>query len=305
MQRIGRVNRVGSKADKVYIYNFYPTAKVDNDIALQKRAFMKLQAFHSALGEDSQIYSTLEEFESFELFNENVDGEKDKRLEYLMELRAFKASNLEAFKRIKDMPLRARVGRKNKILKGETVTFIKAGKRDSFFQIAADGNLKTLTFLEAAAIFKAFKDEKGIPLHTQHHQQIDTAITQFDLEIKRNAVAKKVIDTTQSPTQKQAIAYLNGFIPARFVNEKEREELLWAKKAIQKGTFTNLPRKILKLKRQLKKKPVKPIETLGLLQVVIKDYYKNVQIETNAQQPATAVAKIIQPEIIISESFNA
>src|SRR5438552_18698618 len=51
MQRVGRVNRIGATAPKIYIYNFYPTAKVDDDIELKKKAIMKLQAFHTALGE--------------------------------------------------------------------------------------------------------------------------------------------------------------------------------------------------------------------------------------------------------------
>jgi superfamily II DNA/RNA helicase len=52
MQRIGRVNRIGSTAKKIHIFNFYPTAQVDSDIELHRKAFLKLQAFHSALGED-------------------------------------------------------------------------------------------------------------------------------------------------------------------------------------------------------------------------------------------------------------
>src|SRR5690606_27452626 len=61
MQRIGRINRIGTVAPAIYIYNFYPTARVDGDIELRKKAIMKLQAFHTALGEDSQIYSLDEE----------------------------------------------------------------------------------------------------------------------------------------------------------------------------------------------------------------------------------------------------
>src|SRR5690606_32539298 len=40
MQRIGRVNRIGSTADEVHVYNFYPTAKVNNDIELEKKAII-------------------------------------------------------------------------------------------------------------------------------------------------------------------------------------------------------------------------------------------------------------------------
>jgi superfamily II DNA/RNA helicase len=72
MQRIGRVNRIGTKAKEIHIYNFFPTAKVDNDIELHKKALMKLQAFHAALGEDSQIYSPEEETETFGLFDNRL-----------------------------------------------------------------------------------------------------------------------------------------------------------------------------------------------------------------------------------------
>lgn len=37
MQRIGRVNRIGSTAKEVHIFNFFPTAKVNNDIELEKK----------------------------------------------------------------------------------------------------------------------------------------------------------------------------------------------------------------------------------------------------------------------------
>ena len=55
MQRIGRVNRIGTKHSEIHIFNFFPTSKVDDDIELQKKAKMKLAAFHAALGEDSQM----------------------------------------------------------------------------------------------------------------------------------------------------------------------------------------------------------------------------------------------------------
>jgi superfamily II DNA/RNA helicase len=67
MQRIGRVNRIGSVAPFIHIFNFYPTAKVNNDIELEKKAIMKLQAFHSALGEDSEIYSPDEEIQTLKM----------------------------------------------------------------------------------------------------------------------------------------------------------------------------------------------------------------------------------------------
>ena len=61
MQRIGRVNRIGTKAKEILIYNFYPTAQSNALIKLNEKALKKLQGFHSAFGEDSKIYSEQEE----------------------------------------------------------------------------------------------------------------------------------------------------------------------------------------------------------------------------------------------------
>jgi superfamily II DNA/RNA helicase len=61
MQRIGRVNRIGTKASSIYNYVFYPSAQGDSQIQLNKTAFMKIQAFHTAFGEDNQVFSSLVE----------------------------------------------------------------------------------------------------------------------------------------------------------------------------------------------------------------------------------------------------
>ncbi len=93
MQRIGRVNRIGTTANAIHIFNFYPTAKVDSHIDLQKKAILKLQAFHSALGEDSQIYSPEEKVDNFGLFDKEVEEQRDERLQWLNELRKFRAAS--------------------------------------------------------------------------------------------------------------------------------------------------------------------------------------------------------------------
>ena len=85
MQRIGRINRIGTTAAEIHVFNFFPTAKVDADIDLKKKALVKLQAFHSALGEDSQIYSTDEEVDNFGIFDKEMEEEKDESLALLME----------------------------------------------------------------------------------------------------------------------------------------------------------------------------------------------------------------------------
>src|SRR5699024_6081469 len=83
MQRTGRINRIGSVAGVVYNYIFYPSQQGDEEIKLYKNALLKLQGFHSAYGEDTQIFAHEELVEQFELFKEGLPDEEDKRLLYL------------------------------------------------------------------------------------------------------------------------------------------------------------------------------------------------------------------------------
>ena len=61
MQRIGRVNRIGSKEEFVHVFNFYPTTESNDQIRLVEIAYAKLQAFHTMFGEDNKVFSELEE----------------------------------------------------------------------------------------------------------------------------------------------------------------------------------------------------------------------------------------------------
>lgn len=306
MQRIGRVNRIGSSAKAIYIFNFFPTSKVNNDIELEKKAKMKLFAFHAALGEDSQIYSTDETPESFGLFDKNIDEERDEKLRYLMWLRQLKAENPDLIKHINKLPLRARVGRKNKLLPGSTIVFIRNKRRDAFTFIRANGDVEDLTFLEAAKEFEARIDEKSIPLHAKHHEQVAKAIEIFASMEKESQVAKRKVNPSQGPNEKKALIYLDGFTNIPDISDQELDLIEKAKIAITTGKFQQLQRDINKLRTATKKTPVKPVVLLEQLIKIISAYPLE-HIQDNTGDKYTQQGKITDeftPEIIISESFN-
>lgn len=303
MQRIGRVNRIGSTAKQVYVFNFYPTAKVNKDIDLEKRAIMKLQAFHEALGEDSQIYSPDEETESFGLFDQTVEEEKDEKLAYLMMIRDIKAQTPGLFKKIKNMPLRARVGRTNSKMDRATICYIKDQKRDAFICVNDKGGTEELTFLETVKIFEAEPIEKGIELHDQHHEQVQTGISLFTDLIEAEKAKDRKVDVTQGPNEKRAIAYLDAMQDLPFTNEEERALIIKAKEAIRQGRFQRLQRDINKLKRAVNKSPLKPAIILERIVEILKSYPLQTIHEEDGEVPKMTLKKSLNPEIIISESF--
>lgn len=308
MQRIGRVNRIGSLAKEVHIFNFFPTAKVNDDIELEKKAKMKLFAFHAALGEDSQIYSTDENPESFGLFDKNVDEERDEKLRYLMWLRQLKEENPELIKQIKKMPLRARVGRKSKLIPMSTIVFIRNKRRDAFVFVREDGSMEELSFLEAVKEFEARLDEKSIPLHGKHHEQVAKAIDVFSAKEEEAKAIVQKISPSQGPNEKKAIAYLDGFTNVPNMTDEELTLIQKAKRAITTGRFQQLQRDINKLQNATRKTPVKTVVLLEQLMKIITSYpLEHIELansDTQTTNPKENGEQLI-PEIVISESFNS
>ncbi len=304
MQRIGRVNRIGSTADEVHVFNFYPTAKVNNDIELEKKAIMKLQSFHAALGEDSQIYSPDEETETFGLFDKEMEEEKDEKLAYLMMIRDLKEKTPGLFKQIKNMPFRARVGRKNKDFNQSTICYIKDSKRDAFILVKGNEGTEELTFLETVKIFEAEVLEKAIALHSQHHEQVQSGILLFSDLLEKEKAKDKKIDTTQGPNEKKANAYLDAMLNLALTNEEERALIIKAKEALRQGRFQNLQRDINKFQRTLKKFPLKPAIILEKVIEILKAYPLLNEVTELEFEKKIVRVKTLNPEIIITESFS-
>jgi len=305
MQRIGRVNRIGALAPRIYIYNFYPTAKVDDDIELKKKAIMKLQAFHTALGEDSQIYSETEEVENFGLFERAPeDEERDERLQLLMELRRFRQQYPDKFRRIQKLPLRARVGRADASRAGSTVTFIRSNRRDGFYRVKADGSLEEVTILEAAKEFRApDPKEKAIPLHAKHHEHVNAALTSFKELAVTAALTGQTVEHTPNPHERKALEYLDTFLGLPILGEDEKRIIQAAKLAVRRARFQNLQREINKLQKSVKSIQIAAAVQADKLMAILREY----PLLDADEQPATSVnPKLLDtpPDIILSESFD-
>ena len=96
MQRIGRVNRIGSKEPMVYVYNFMPSAEGDLQIQLVEKAHIKLQSFHTLFGEDSKIFTEKEVVTHYDL-QKMTDGEESPYERYVFELKSYRDEHPDRF----------------------------------------------------------------------------------------------------------------------------------------------------------------------------------------------------------------
>lgn len=103
IQRIGRVNRIGSKESHVYVYNFFPSSEGDTQIRLVQRAYTKLQSFHTLFGEDSKVFTEEEELSQVD-YKELVDGQETPYTRFIAELQAYKEEHPARFEAITEIP---------------------------------------------------------------------------------------------------------------------------------------------------------------------------------------------------------
>jgi len=173
LQRVGRVNRVGTEHQNVYIFNFFPTAQSSRHLNLEDNVKTKIQAFHDMLGEDARYLTDEEAVTQHELFGdrlykrlntkETYEGEVEERseLEYLQEIRDIRDKNPELFEKIKRLPKKARTGRTlapttaqlEMIAQEQVVTFFRKGMLKKFFLASEQGTLE-LPFLDAVDLLK-------------------------------------------------------------------------------------------------------------------------------------------------------
>ena len=300
MQRIGRVNRIGTTAKEIHVYNFYPTEQTENQIELYKKALLKLQGFHTALGEDSQIYSSEEEFGNFGLFDK-VKEDRDERVGLLMNLRAFRKAHPDWFKQIERYPDRARVGRMERIAAKSSVAFLKNPRRFAFYHVTADNAVQELTFLECAKLLAAEPSEVGVPLPAHHHPQLLSAIAHYTETQRADRDAVNHAER-YGPNERKALSLLSAIHDLRLLNKEEEDLIARGKQALVDGKFQHLQRDLNKLRRNQDKEPVSPALLSSAALRILQKYPLDANRNGNGQVKAAATY-YEEPTIIISETF--
>lgn len=326
MQRIGRVNRIGSTAGAIYNYMFYPSDPGDAIISLKKNSLIKLQSFHSALGEDTKIYSHDELVHEFKLFNTDVRDETDRSLELLREVRALHDNNPNLYRRIKRLPPKSRCARASKRLNARSAINSIQAQRSVGLQPTMDGQrleetphhtivylssplkkafylvgdiTQELSFLEAADIFHAESDEKAVPFgdSTQrHYEQVRKALAQYTIDQQHEFQEEKLKIGSKDNDAKKAAAFLREVRP--MLDEEGRHTIDRLKRVVERGTYNQLADALNRISRKQKKEPAPLAKILEQLEDLDKRYNQT-QSQTSTKQVTFATA-----DIILSETFK-
>ncbi|MGX3044860.1 helicase-related protein [Helicobacter sp. T3_23-1056] len=252
MQRIGRINRIGTPHKEIHIYNFKPSNLGDAILGFNAKAFQKLQSFHFTFGEDSAIYDSSEEFGTQKLFSDTIYKEQDEiseDTEFLNDIKKLYANSPDEFARIHALKPKSRTfitdtpqcfcymknpSGNNYFYKIESADSNKAQKSD-FFTMAR--------YLKSRISTKPTKTTKS--QITQHYSDIEHILefhnSQFSAQSKDTLF--EIPTTTKDPkVQKARTKVLNAM---EFLSEAQIDIIV---RVLDMGILANLYKDIISAK---------------------------------------------------------
>jgi hypothetical protein len=192
MQRVGRVNRVGTKFKKIFTYNFFPTDEGNDQIALTEAAKSKIHAFITLLGNDARLLTGDEQITSHNLFDrinskeaaEGGEEEQKSELKYLRQILEVKETEPDLFQRILALPRKARSTRfhapepaaadspdaaSSRPDRPAVITYFRQDRLDKFFRSHANiESAEELDFFTTAETLETTAGEKRREVPPEH-----------------------------------------------------------------------------------------------------------------------------------------
>lgn len=245
MQRIGRVNRIGSKEPYVYVYNFMPSAQGDSQIQLVRKAYTKLQSFHVLFGEDSKIFSEEESVVHYDIA-QAVDGEESPLQKYVYELKQYKMAHPERYLQIEQADNDWQIAQ----AANGTAYFIVKAPRSARLAIRIrqkdDGqqNAQIISLLELLEDMRVEENAKRVPLPENWTQLSADAVktyNQFFVKINKSRAGDK---------RTRALEIIVKLYSDDSISTQSKNILKSARKLVDKGSF-DIIKKMLAIGEEL------------------------------------------------------
>lgn len=311
MQRIGRVNRIGSEGKNIYNYVFYPSRQGNQIIKLNQIALSKIQTFHSTFGEDNQIYSQEEIIDRNldKLFSEGMQADKsefNEEIPFYEELRTLYLNDRREYNRIAKMSLRSRTGREPREVEGvtlsqDTLVFLKTNMRKSFFR-ASDESVEELSVVDALKYFKADKTEEKAERIEQHHEHVLKAIDKFK-QLRNEEHVSSQVQSQQAGSAMgaqvgMATNLINLFLP-EIQDQTLYQQVVQLRILAERGVITIIAKRLQRMTKDMQRGKLKRDEALSQIIDMAKRYNAYYLSAEDLRHETETEA-----EIILSESFK-
>lgn len=229
IQRIGRVDRIGSEASEIRVFNFLPERSLEAHLNLQSRVQRRVQEIHDVLGEDDKILTdneTLNERAMYAMAHGDADvleSDPHEALTPLQEaervIRDLERNDAALFARIKDLPGGLRGPLPETTAPGTTFALFRSADYRKLYLQTADGPV-----VDEGAILKVLRcapETAGAPMSAGHNASLMRLFGDFENELD---VIESNLDHQRTRTRAQQ--YVDDWLQVRFnqiTDPKERK----------------------------------------------------------------------------------
>lgn len=278
IQRIGRVNRIGSKSKAVFVYNFFPSAQGNDEISLVENAYRKLQAFHTQFGEDDRVFNP-REILSPAAFNTIVAGPASWQVKFMKELKDYKTANPSRFEEImkSTAPLRIAANATDMCENTtETLCVVKNTSASNNFYVSVDNNGTNATDISLQQIIEHCQCDSSTPAVPLPDNYADIEKKATDAYAILMETRLRVTRTRKEITEAQRILAMVWGPDSRF--DRVRPALVDARRLVNAGDvkMANIIQKINAdiEDRQLRLIPYTEAEIADIINTQMKDVAK-------------------------------
>lgn len=309
MQRVGRINRVDTKHNKIYTYTFFPTDQSNEQIKLKELAEAKIQAFITLLGADAKLLTENEVPEGYNIFShilskEMIEGEDEgeSELGYLQEIRSIRDDDPNLFEKIKRLPKKARTARHSVGKESKLLTYFRKGKLQKFFVVddKKSSISSELDFIATAKLLSAKPNEKKSKLDKIFYSLLGKNLAMLK-EINKIEDEELFIKRGSGDNALRLSKILNAKQIKQYKGFTENDEL-YIKQVIEELLAGGIPKKISqRMYKKIQEMPeiiANPIKLLAILKTTLpNDFLQPTQNDKN-------IGVSTKREIILSEYFN-
>jgi len=201
MQRVGRVNRLGSQFDQILTFNCFPTERAEDEIKLKQIAQSKIAKFIELLGADARLLTPTEDITSHGLFEQwtsppSDDEEPDSELQHFKTIQDIQTNNPELYDKIKELPRKARAAKDSAAANAnQLITYFRKGNLEKYF-IADSEKEQEIGFNQAAQLLKANPEEQRRNMPADFYDKLNRNKSAFKwaLQNPQTEAAKPVQD---------------------------------------------------------------------------------------------------------------
>jgi hypothetical protein len=260
IQRVGRVDRIGTEHDTVYAYNFLPETGLERELGIERRLEHRIAEIQRTIGEDAAILHKSEQVNNEAMYaiyrgdtgilEEEPEADIFNVLEAEELIRQLQRTDPKRFHEIATLPDGVRSARQTVDTPGLFV-FCQAGRYQRLYLVDKAGH-RTADPHQAIRAIRCQEDEPIVALPASINDRVATVKRDFDSEVRareaeiRHTVGRSlgrdfalaelrlIFDVEDDPEEKARLAFLSEVLTTVPLTARAHREL----NSLRRGRIT-------------------------------------------------------------------